>query len=201
MAIIIFQIAGAVSFLIATIVLGVIVRKNKSKLAAEKTSRVSHFFYYFSLVIPWLVGIVYPGLTHFDEIIGVRSLPFGFFTIIIGVVLTIFGAYFTALAIKGVKNDGKGAPAFKLTKNVVTGNIYKFCRNPMSLGYYLFIIGVSIAAASTYLTIASIVISIVHAFNLKYFEELELEIRLGDSYKEYKKTVPFLIPKVLAVKK
>ena len=29
----------------------------------------------------------------------------------------------------------------------------------------------------------------------KYFEELELELRFGEVYLEYKKTVPFLFPK------
>ena len=35
-----------------------------------------------------------------------------------------------------------------------------------------------------------------HAFFLKYFEEVELELRFGESYLEYKKNVPFLIPRL-----
>jgi protein-S-isoprenylcysteine O-methyltransferase Ste14 len=31
---------------------------------------------------------------------------------------------------------------------------------------------------------------------LKYFEEKELELRFGDSYLEYKKSVPFLVPRI-----
>jgi len=30
---------------------------------------------------------------------------------------------------------------------------------------------------------------------LKFFEELELELRFGSSYLEYKRRVPFLIPR------
>jgi protein-S-isoprenylcysteine O-methyltransferase Ste14 len=35
----------------------------------------------------------------------------------------------------------------------------------------------------------------VHVFYLKYFEEYELELRLGQEYLEYKRRVPFLLPK------
>lgn len=35
-------------------------------------------------------------------------------------------------------------------------------------------------------------------FFLKFFEELELELRFGESYKQYKQKVPFLIPKLSA---
>ena len=35
-----------------------------------------------------------------------------------------------------------------------------------------------------------------HIFYLKYFEELELILRFGKSYIEYKKRVPFLIPQI-----
>ena len=40
-----------------------------------------------------------------------------------------------------------------------------------------------------------------HVFFLKYFEELELELRLGESYLEYKKSGPFLIPNFTMPKK
>ena len=33
-----------------------------------------------------------------------------------------------------------------------------------------------------------------HAFNIKYFEEVELEVRYGGICSEYKRRVPFLIP-------
>ncbi len=35
-----------------------------------------------------------------------------------------------------------------------------------------------------------------HTFFLKFFEEAELELRFGESYKQYKRRVPFLIPRV-----
>jgi trans-2,3-dihydro-3-hydroxyanthranilate isomerase len=35
----------------------------------------------------------------------------------------------------------------------------------------------------------------VHVFYVKYFQEYELELRLGQPYVEYKKRVPFLLPR------
>ena len=37
-----------------------------------------------------------------------------------------------------------------------------------------------------------------HIFFLKYFEELELELRFGEAYCEYRYRTPFLIPKFSA---
>jgi hypothetical protein len=52
------------------------------------------------------------------------------------------------------------------------------------------------ASNSTFVLLAaSLGLIPAHAFFLKYFEEVELELRFGESYLEYKKTVPFLIPK------
>jgi len=63
------------------------------------------------------------------------------------------------------------------------------------LGFYLFALALGFVSGSTFITFA-VVIGLIpaHIFFLKYFEELELELRFGTSYLEYKKSVPFLIP-------
>jgi len=91
---------------------------------------------------------------------------------------------------------GSGANAFRLTKHIVEADIYKYTRNPMSLGYYLFLLSVGFMSGSTLLTLGVLLGLIpAHVFFLKFFEELELELRFGESYLEYKKSTPFLIPK------
>jgi protein-S-isoprenylcysteine O-methyltransferase Ste14 len=56
---------------------------------------------------------------------------------------------------------------------------------------------VSLLAGSSYLLPLSVVLFIpAHAFNLKYFEEQELRARYGPSYDEYRRRVPFLIPRL-----
>jgi protein-S-isoprenylcysteine O-methyltransferase Ste14 len=50
---------------------------------------------------------------------------------------------------------------------------------------------------STFATLAvTLAVIPAHILFLKYFEEKELELRFGESYLEYKKKVPFLLPKL-----
>ena len=69
----------------------------------------------------------------------------------------------------------------------------------MSLGFYLGAVGLGLVVGSTYMTLGALLVVIpVHVFYLKYFEEHELELRLGQSYLEYKQRVPFLLPRWLS---
>jgi protein-S-isoprenylcysteine O-methyltransferase Ste14 len=121
---------------------------------------------------------------------------------VIGLLLFVPGVYLSIVSNAALNRLGHGAAAFKLTKAVVQSAIYERTRNPMSLGYYLAALGIGLLAGSTYLTCVALFFLIpAHAFNLKFFEELELELRYGQSYREYKKRVSFLIPSFHATAK
>jgi protein-S-isoprenylcysteine O-methyltransferase Ste14 len=94
---------------------------------------------------------------------------------------------------------GSGANAFRLTRQIVAGDIYKYTRNPMSLGYYLLSPSLGFISGSTLVTLA-VLLGLVpaHLFFLKFFEELELGLRFGESYEQYKQKAPFLIPRLSA---
>jgi protein-S-isoprenylcysteine O-methyltransferase Ste14 len=96
-----------------------------------------------------------------------------------------------------LRSIGKGTNAFVLTKRVVNDDVYKMTRNPMSLGFYLLSLGAAFISGSTFATLA-VVLGIIpsHVLFIKYFEEKELELRFGEAYLEYKKNVPFLIPRL-----
>jgi protein-S-isoprenylcysteine O-methyltransferase Ste14 len=143
-----------------------------------------------------MICVFYPGLTHLDELVGLKSLPLKPVFLIAGIVIAIPGLYLLGITNKSLRILGSGANAFRLTKQVVDKDIYKYARNPMSLGYYLFALSIGFISGSTLLTLAVLLGLIpAHIFFLKYFEEFELEIRLGESYKKYKQKTPFLIPK------
>ena len=69
----------------------------------------------------------------------------------------------------------------------------------MSLGFYLLTLAMGFVSGSTFVTLV-ILLGLIpaHIFFLKYFEELELELRFGESYKHYKQKVSFLFPKLSA---
>jgi protein-S-isoprenylcysteine O-methyltransferase Ste14 len=187
---------GLLFFAVGVGVLGRWLRRHPSKDNAERSSRVMHFLFFAGMGVPLITGVFYPGLTYFDELAGLNPLPWRTFFLILGVILAIPGLYFLAITNKLLRALGSGANAFRLTKRIVAEDVYKHTRNPMSLGFYLWTLAVGLASGSTFITLTVLLGFIpAHIFFLKFFEELELELRFGESYLEYKKEVPFLIPK------
>jgi len=187
---------GLFAFVLGVGILGLQLRKYPSKENAERYSRIAHFLFFAGLGTPALIWLFYPGLTHLDQLIGLDPLPLKPLFLIIGIIIALPGLYLLAITNKSLRAFGSGANAFRLTKRIVDQDIYRYTRNPMSLGYYLFCLSIGMILGSTLLTL-SVLLGLIpaHIFFLKYFEELELELRFGESYKEYKQKTPFLIPK------
>jgi len=153
------------------------------------------FLFFAGLSPPPIIAVFYPGLTHLDELVGFRSLSPRPFFLAIGIILALPGVYFLVAPNISLRKIGSGANAFRLTKKVVDSGVYAVTRNPMSLGYYLLALAIAFVSGSTLATIAVLFTLIpAHLFYLKFFEEVELELRFGESYREYKRKVPFLIP-------
>ena len=189
------QAIGFGVFVMSAFALGTWLRRHPSKKAAEVTTRIMHFFLIFAVIIPMSAGFTDPGLNYYDELLGIPSLPFQTILLAVGVVMMLIGFGFFAISIVVLFDHGEGLLAFELTKKLAAKDIYERTRNPMSLGFYLMCIGMGLFAGSTFFTLWSLLAFIpAHVFFLKYFEESELEIRFGQSYVEYKKRVPFLIP-------
>jgi protein-S-isoprenylcysteine O-methyltransferase Ste14 len=196
MIVIVLQILGWAAFVVGTLLAGVQLRQHRDKQTAERTSRVLHGLFFAGLAIPGGLGMLYPGLTRYDALLGVPSLPLRPLTVALGGVLLLVGLYLLAVSNMALRRLGHGANAFRLTTRLVVGDIYQRTRNPMSLGYYLCCLSIGLLAGSTTITVAALVAVIpAHLFFLVYFEELELELRLGPTYLDYKQDVPFLIPR------
>ncbi len=191
--------AGLVVFILGALFCGLWLRKNRSKENAEKSSRIMHFLFFAALIPPSLILFIYPGLTHLDALLGLAPLSPRLLFLIAGIVLLLPGLYLLTASNLLLRAKGSGANAFLLTKRIVANDVYQSTRNPMSLGFYLLGLAVGLISGSTLYTLA-IVVGLIpaHVFFLKYFEELELELRFGESYKEYKRKVPFLIPRFSA---
>ncbi|MFL7870009.1 MAG: isoprenylcysteine carboxylmethyltransferase family protein [Anaerolineales bacterium] len=186
---------GLLAFIMGAGILGIWLRKDPTKTNAEKFSRIMHFLYFAGLGSPFAISLFYPGLTHLDQLVGLKPLPWRAVFLAAGSMLLVPGLYFFAVSNKLLRVSGSGANAFRLTKHIVETDIYKYTRNPMSLGYYLGALGLGFISGSTLFTLY-VLLGIIpaHLFFLKFFEELELELRLGESYKAYKQKTSFLIP-------
>ena len=148
------------------------------------------------MVPPAALGVLYPGLTGLDQALGLNPLPRHPVILVAGALGLLVGAYLFILSNIVLGLSGNGTSAFWLTQRLVAGNIYRRTRNPMSLGFYLGAVGLGLLVGSAYMTWgALLVVMPVHVLYLKYFEEYELELRLGQAYMEYKQRVPFLLPR------
>ncbi len=195
MATVALQALGWTAFSMGTLVLGRWLRRNPTKEAAEKSSRVMHLLFWLGFGLPGLIGVFRPGLGRFDRVLGIPSLPARRLARVLGAFLFLIGTYFLVVSNQALRRLGSGALAFQLTNQVADGDIYQHTRNPMSLGSYLQWLGIGLAVGSTYLTLGSLLAAIpAHIFYLKHFEELELELRFGHPYVQYRERVPFLIP-------
>ena len=188
---------GWVILVVGVITAGIWLRRHRSKEAAVSSCRIVHFLYIACGIFPGVVALFYPGLANFDGLFGIPSLPLKSILLVIGVILVLPGLYLGIVTNKDLLELGHGTAAFRLTQRIVELDIYKYTRNPMSLGYYLVCIGIGLMAGSTSVTLGMLLGTIpIHILYLKFFEELELELRFGPSYLEYKRRVPFLIPRL-----
>jgi protein-S-isoprenylcysteine O-methyltransferase Ste14 len=91
----------------------------------------------------------------------------------------------------------KGTPVpFNPPPEVVTTGPYRYVRNPMLTGVFLFLFGLGIAFGSFSLVFFFTPLFIlVNLCELKQIEEPELVRRLGSDYVEYRRRTPMFIPR------
>ena len=91
---------------------------------------------------------------------------------------------------------GKGTPVPTVpTKHFLQNGPYKYVRNPMIMGFFLYILGWAFLSNRLSALGASALILALLLMEVKFIEESELEKRFGDAYLEYKKEVPFVFPR------
>jgi protein-S-isoprenylcysteine O-methyltransferase Ste14 len=95
-----------------------------------------------------------------------------------------------------IRAKGTPVPVSPPPKLVDTGP-YAYTRNPMLSGVFLVLFGIGVMAGSLSLVFVFAPIFVgCSILEFKFIEEPELEKRLGDTYREYKRRTPMLIPKL-----
>jgi len=145
----------------------------------------------FTLFVPGTVAILIP-----------RWLLGGFFPppnsplTWLGAAIFVLGAaiYFRCAWEFAVRGLGTPAPIAP-TKYLVTTALHRYVRNPMYLGVALAISGQSVVFRSFHLLeYAGVMLLIAHVFVLCY-EEPALHRQFGESYDQYRRSVPRWIPR------
>jgi protein-S-isoprenylcysteine O-methyltransferase Ste14 len=118
---------------------------------------------------------------------------------ILGALFFVAGIPWVIWSVFWQLSKGKGTPVPVVpTKEFLPSGPYRYCRNPMMLGFFLYLAGWAAVFNRTGSWVAAAVLMAVLVLEIKLIEEKELAERFGDTYREYKKKTPFLIPKLRA---
>jgi protein-S-isoprenylcysteine O-methyltransferase Ste14 len=146
------------------------------------------------ILIPWLLLELLPRL---DSRLGLPPLSFGVINYLVGGLLIIIGANFAFWSIgqQFFKAQGTPLPVMPTQKLLISG-VFPTCRNPMTFGTFCLYFGLSILIGSVSALVCSVLVSILLILYLKLVEEKELALRFGAEYEAYKKSTPFMIPRL-----
>jgi len=134
-------------------------------------------------------AIIVDRLLHLPRLLpeGAR-LPISVPVMTVGVAITAWSA------IHFLKVKGTPVPFNPPPKVVKTGP-YRYARNPMLSGVFLFLFGVGFGVNSVSLVFFfTPLFVLINVWELKQIEEPELMKRLGDEYIEYRKQTPMFLP-------
>lgn len=148
----------------------------------------------FVILLPLVIVKVGPAL---DEILGLPGFNIGALNYILGGILGAVGLFFAFWSVIIQMTRGRGTPLPMLpTQQLLTRGPFRYCRNPMTLGTIMAYLGIGVIAG----TVAGIGLVIGFALllvlYLKKMEERELAERFGEAYLQYKREVPFIIPRL-----
>jgi protein-S-isoprenylcysteine O-methyltransferase Ste14 len=146
------------------------------------------------VLIPWLLLGPLPRL---DARLGLPVLSFGVINYLLGGLLIIIGANFAFWSISQqfIKAQGTPLPLMPTQKLLISG-VFTTCRNPMTFGTFCLYFGLSILIGSISAFVCFALVSTLLILYLKLVEEKELALRFGAEYEEYKKSTPFIIPRI-----
>lgn len=116
--------------------------------------------------------------------------------VVISIVCFVFGLPWMLSAVGWQLFIGRGTPVpIVPTKKILKNGPYRYVRNPMMLGFFLYLLGWTFLFNNIgSITMAAVIILLL-ILELKTIEEPELAKRFGDAYGEYKKEIPFLLPR------
>ncbi|WP_445502027.1 methyltransferase family protein [Microvirga sp. G4-2] len=113
------------------------------------------------------------------------DLPAGW----LGAMVFVFGLALVAWAIVTMTRAGSNVPTNRPTTTIVETGPYRFTRNPIYLGMFLGLIGLSIAFDNLWLLLMLVPFAIIIRYGVVAREEVYLERKFGDVYRGYRARV------------
>ena len=147
---------------------------------------------FYAIILITLFYLIFSGLVSMDKSLGME-LP-GVLKIV-GIPLVIGGLFLALWCAILLVLRGHGTPApFDPPKKFVVLGPYRYVRNPMMLGGFSALLGVSFILASLSGILFILLLSLLFQLFILYIEEPGLLERFGKNYEDYKKNNPRWIP-------
>jgi protein-S-isoprenylcysteine O-methyltransferase Ste14 len=105
------------------------------------------------------------------------------------------GALYLWTIVLFAKAQGTQVPVAP-TQRVVTSGPYAVSRNPMVTSAIVMVCGAGVLLNSWSFILSGLVVPTPYLIYIKLVEEKELEARFGEEYIAYKKSTPFIVPKM-----
>jgi protein-S-isoprenylcysteine O-methyltransferase Ste14 len=146
----------------------------------------------FTIFVPGTVVVLVPYL-----LLGGYSRPANEPLTWLGALIIVLGAaiYFRCAWEFAVRGLGTPAPIAP-TKFLVTTALHRYVRNPMYIGVLLVVMGQAVLFRAVALGIYAAVLCLAFHLFVMLYEEPTLRRQFGESYEEYRRTVPRWIPKL-----
>lgn len=160
---------------------------------------MKNIFGYFVGVLLFLVffpALMYAVAVNF--VVPVDSLivsTVGAIFVLIGAVFMVWSNIDMVKIGRGFPTDGFNIALGERTKKLIVQGPYKYTRNPMLFGTFVFYVGLALLFNSYSALIVPIVFISYMVWHVKKFEEPRLYNDFKDEYVEYKKRTPLLFPK------
>ena len=157
----------------------------------------------FALMIEgvFFLGILPATLVYFSPLLDRRlelpSIAFGVINIVLGCGFVVAGFSLGWWAVYVQFTVGRGTPIpVMATQQLIIQKPYSYCRNPMALGAIVAYLGIAILIGSVSAVVAVLALAVLLLVYIKFLEEKEMELRFGEAYREYRKQIPFIIPRL-----
>ena len=161
---------------------------------------MKNIFGYFVGVLLFLV--FFPALMYAVAVNFVVPVDSLIASTVVGAIFVLIGAVFMVWSNIDMVKIGRGCPTdgFNIalgerTKKLIVQGPYKYTRNPMLFGTFVFYVGLALLFNSYSALIVPIVFISYMVWHVKKFEEPRLYNDFKDEYVEYKKRTPLLFPK------
>ncbi len=148
----------------------------------------------FLVIVP---GLMYAVAANFVLPVNlVIGYVLGMVLVALGIVFMVWSNIDMVKIGHGCPTDGFNIALGERTKKLIVSGPYKYTRNPMLFGTFVFYVGLAFLLNSYSALIIPIAFILYMVWHVKKFEEPRLYADFKDEYVKYKNNTPLLFPKL-----